>query len=219
MATESIAEFNSMLASDCQMSIEEFYKENDWDVYPRPYSVLSDYWDNTESYRIIFPSDNTEMDRPTQYYVASRAISKLKVSRIGIVAYLEIEAPHRNEIPEIFWGRNCRAALIGSASRKSHSHFHDEDSAQYESELMLFDMIDGKLEFSTIADQSIWQDVINNVSLFRDFLFFSAFPTNSAPYRWPEFLQFINAYGFEIDFTGERQKSKFLMSQPAVVGI
>ena len=102
-----------MLADDCKLSLVQFYggsEKNSWETYPRPYSMVSDYYDMSESYRIHFPKDVTINTREDQYYILARYLNNGQFSRIGLIAYLEIEVPHNPNIDEKFWGRNARVA-------------------------------------------------------------------------------------------------------------
>jgi len=215
MSMQTIKEFNESLMGDCKLSIEEFYANNPWDSYPRPYVIMSDYYDIKESYRVLLPRDTEELDRLHQYYMVGRLANVLKLSRIGVVAYLELDVPSRPEIETRFWGRKARAALVGAAGKV----YRDEISIAHDSKVMIFDIIDDVLEFCDIEDQSIWQDFINNVAIFRDTLFMSAAGSKNQVYRWPELCQVMKAYGFEFDWTSEENQTTFLRSQDALIGL
>lgn len=215
MSSKSIKEFNQGLVGDCKLSIEQFYADTAWEVYPRPYTVLSDYDDPSQSYRIMLPPGTEDMDRPTQYYMLSRAVSAFRVSRVGIVAYLELEVPSRPELEPRFWERKARAALIGAAGRVESF----KTSISYDTKVLIFDIIDEELVFCDIEDQSIWQDFINNVALFRDYLFMSAVTSPRTPYRWPELVQSLRRHGFEFNFSSSENETNFLRSQEALIAL
>lgn len=215
MQQASIKEFNSKLVDDCKLSIEEFYANNPWDNYPRPYTVLNDISDSSESYRILFPTINENTDRAHEYYALSRIVSGLNVAKIGLVSFMEIEVPSRPELEPKFWGRTSRLALIGAVTRTSSTYSH----IFYDHQILIFDSFDGVLEFCDIEDQSMWQDFINNVSIFRDYLFFSSLWNVNSPYRWPEAIKVLRGMGFEFDFTSDRQQQKFVLAQEPLVAL
>lgn len=215
MNAKSIVEFNTMLMGDCKLSIEEFYANNPWDVYPRPYVVFSDYYDPQESYRILLPRNSDDLSRPSQYYMIGRLSSILKISRLGVIAYLELDVPSRPEIETRFWNRTARAALIGAASKT----YSKDIGIPHDSKMMIFDMFDNVLQFCDIDDHSIWQDYINNVAVFRDALFMGSVGNQTSVYRWPELIQIMLHHGFEFDWSSENNETKFLRSQEALIGL
>lgn len=215
MAFTNINEYNHYLVEDCKFSIGEFYDKNSWENYPSPYCVFADYDDPEETYRLSFPSADLNKDRALEFYMLSRALNVLRISRVGIVAYMEIPIPARSEIDERFWDRNCRVALIGSVARGAYT----EENIPYAQHVILFDQFDGRVEFCDVSNQSIWADFIDKASIFRDFLFISSYSSLINSLRWREAVHMLREYGFTFDFNSEKQSRKLAMSQLPVYNI
>lgn len=195
------------LVADAKFEVAKHYDDNDPSTMPKPYANIVNFYNLEESYKIWFPSLTDKIDRPTQYYILSRFISQLEKSRVGVVAVLKISVPSRPEIPEKYWDRECPALLIGVTSNETYG-----DTVPYKTSILLFDHFDGQLEFFEIEDINIWQDFIDNTSIFRDFLIFAVINEPEGTFDIAITYDTLVDLGFKFEFT-EAQKINFFVSQ------
>lgn len=175
-----------------------------------PYCVVNDYYDVKLSHKIVFPETGETMSRPQQYHILASFINHCFSSRVGIVSFVSLDAPARPEIDQRLWGKTVTAALVGAAQ----SGAAEELSATYESCIIVFDYSDdGELIFSEIKDDDVWQDIIDNVTIFRDFLYYSTVNKKANVFRWTTFYKTLVNAGFLFEFENEDTKAQFAMAQ------
>ena len=203
----SLNEYIKDIVVDAKISVSEFYEKNDPSAMPTPYANIVNYYDLRKSYNIQFPSEVDRIDRVTQYYILSRFISQLSISRVGIVAVLKIDVPPRPEIDEKYWNRSCPALLIGVCSNETMHATHP-----YETAIVLFDHFDGKLEFFEITNINIWQEFVDNTSIFRDFLLFSSISESSGSFDIATSITMLKNHGFKM-FSDPSEAESFFLTQ------
>lgn len=206
--TYSLDEYLADLVKDAKVSVQEFYETNDSAAMPVPYANVVNFYELRESYNIRFPASTEEVDRPTQYYMLSRFISQMLISRLGVVAVMKIQIPARPEIEEKYWNRDCPALLIGVCSNETM-----DKSTPYETSIVLFDHFENGLEFFEITDMRVWEEFVDHTSIFRDFLIFGGSSEARGTFDLGVNYSMLKSRGFFFDVEPDQIKS-FFISQP-----
>ena len=202
----NLEKFLDSLSTDFLYYLEEL----DTSSQVNPYAIVVDYFDEDTSYTVRFPSSKEELSRPQQYQMLSRFIRDTNKTAVGLVSFVNLDVPARPEIDERLWNRNATAALLGCVTQPNIQAF----TISYESKIIIFDTIDGELIYSDIKDHNVWQDFIDNVAIFRDFLYCSCSRySGTTILRWPTFYSMLETFGFKFEFNSEDVKTTFMLAQ------
>lgn len=213
----TLEEFHEHLRSDATLGIDQFLESMDTSRLV-PYCVIYDWSNPDETFRINFPQSTEESSREDQYYFLSRLLSQGNYCFIGLVSFVRQNIETPVEIDAKLWNSSCYSALTGVVSPSYQARLQrDYVNSRYESSMIFFNKVDGENVISKVEDMSVWQSFVDNVAVFRDFLYYASHKNSAKPImRWPELFKVLNKFGFETEFVSEENKTNFILAQPRV---